>query len=123
VIEADRPRRLVTTFAERSGEGGENDRPSRVTWLVEKKGETCKLTLTHDDFDGETKTYKSVGPGWNPVLSGLKTLLETGEAATRGSAEPDLQRAPDETYGTRDQTRTLIIEACCSAKPASKFCC
>lgn len=79
VIEADPPRRLVTTFAERSGEGGENDRPSRVTWLIEKKGETCRLTLTHDDFDGETKTYKSVGPGWNPVLSGLKTLLETGK--------------------------------------------
>jgi DNA-binding transcriptional ArsR family regulator len=58
---------------------GENDRPSRVTWLIEKKGETCKVTLTHDDFDGETKTYKSVGPGWNPVLSGLKTLLETGK--------------------------------------------
>jgi hypothetical protein len=42
-------------------------------------GDVCKLVLTHDDFDGETVTYKSVGSGWNPVLSGLKTLLETGE--------------------------------------------
>src|SRR6188474_2712166 len=24
-------------------------------------------------------TYKSVGDGWNPILSGLKTLLETGK--------------------------------------------
>jgi hypothetical protein len=55
------------------------DRPSRVTWEIERRGDTCKLTLIHDDFDGETATYKSVGPGWNPVLSGLKTLLETGK--------------------------------------------
>ena len=43
------------------------------------RGEVCLLTLTHDDFDGETKTYQSVRLGWNPVLSGLKTLLETGK--------------------------------------------
>jgi uncharacterized protein YndB with AHSA1/START domain len=86
VIEADPPRRLVTTFAHRWGAPGDvdeaarRDRPSRVTWLLEKKGETVKLTLTHDDFDSETTTYKEVGPGWNPVLSCLKTLLETGQA-------------------------------------------
>jgi activator of Hsp90 ATPase-like protein len=50
-----------------------------VTWEIEPRGGTCKLTLVHDDFDGETATYKSVGTGWNPVLSGLKTLLETGK--------------------------------------------
>jgi len=79
VIEADPPHRLVTTFSNQYENIGKDDRPSRVTWLIEKKGETCKLTLTHDDFDGETATYKSVGPGWNPILSGLKTLLETGK--------------------------------------------
>ena len=31
------------------------------------------------NFDGETRTYHVAGHGWNPVLSGLKTLLETGE--------------------------------------------
>lgn len=83
VVEIDAPHRLVTTFASRYGKpGGDDpskDRPSRVTWGIEQRGETCKLTLTHDDFDGETATYKSVGNGWNPVLSGLKTLLETGK--------------------------------------------
>jgi len=88
VIEVDAPYRLVTTFAALYGAEGPGDasqpppakeRPSRVTWLIEQHGEACKLTLIHDDFDGETATYKSVGPGWNPVLSGLKTLLETGE--------------------------------------------
>ena len=79
VLEADPPHRLVHTFAARFGDQFKGDRPSRVTWLIEEKGEVCKLSLTHDDFDAETATYKSVGPGWNPVLSGLKTLLETGK--------------------------------------------
>jgi uncharacterized protein YndB with AHSA1/START domain len=81
VLEADPPRRLVTTFAARFNHSDESqkDRPSRVTWEIEPRGEVCKLTLVHDNFDAETATYKSVGPGWNPVLSGLKTLLETGK--------------------------------------------
>lgn len=78
VLEAQRPKRLVHTFALPRSEDMKNDRPSRVTWEIEQQGEACKLTLTHDDFDGETATYKSVGSGWNPILSSLKTLLETG---------------------------------------------
>jgi uncharacterized protein YndB with AHSA1/START domain/DNA-binding transcriptional ArsR family regulator len=82
VLELDRPRRLVTTFAAKYGPNPESvkDRPSRVTWEIEPRGDVCKLTLVHDDFEGETATYKSVGTGWNPILSGLKTLLETGKA-------------------------------------------
>jgi uncharacterized protein YndB with AHSA1/START domain len=81
VIEVDPPRRLVTTFAARYNHDAlsNDDRPSRVTWTIEARGDVCKLTLVHDDFDCETATFKSVGPGWNPVLSGLKTLLETGK--------------------------------------------
>jgi uncharacterized protein YndB with AHSA1/START domain/DNA-binding transcriptional ArsR family regulator len=81
VLEIDPPRRLVTTFAAKFSADAETrkDPPSRVTWEIEPRGEVCKLTLVHDDFESETATYKSVGPGWNPVLSGLKTLLETGK--------------------------------------------
>lgn len=89
VLEAEPPRRLVTTFHSIHNEDQKKDRASRVTWLIEPRGETCKLTLVHDDFDAETATYKSVGTGWNPILSGLKTLLETGKplviAATAGT--------------------------------------
>jgi hypothetical protein len=51
-----------------------------VTWEIEPLGETCKLTLVHDDFPRETLTFRSVGSGWPMVLSSLKSLLETGEA-------------------------------------------
>ena len=79
VLEVVPRKKLVTTFSAVHDAGMAKDRPSRVTWEIEPRGEVCKLTLTHDDFDGITDTYKQVGPGWNPVLSGLKTLLETGQ--------------------------------------------
>ena len=37
-------------------------------------------TVTHDQLEGAPRTAASVeGRGWMFVLSGLKTLLETGE--------------------------------------------
>jgi len=54
---------------------------SRVTWEIEPQdGGVCKLTVVHDELEGAPKTARSVsGVGWMHVLSGLKTLLETGE--------------------------------------------
>jgi uncharacterized protein YndB with AHSA1/START domain len=54
---------------------------SRVTWQIEPQdGGYCKLTVVHDELEGAPKTAASVaGAGWMMVLSGLKTLLETGE--------------------------------------------
>ena len=57
------------------------EEPSRVTWEIEPQdGGYCKLTVTHDQLEGAPKTAESVyGEGWMMVISGLKTLLETGE--------------------------------------------
>ena len=79
ILESDPLRRLVHTFVAHHDAAMLKDSPSRVTWTIEPRGETCQLTLVHDDFDGETATFNSVRMGWNPVLSGLKTLLETGQ--------------------------------------------
>jgi uncharacterized protein YndB with AHSA1/START domain/DNA-binding transcriptional ArsR family regulator len=79
VVYADPPKRLVTTWSFRRNARYRDDPPSRVTWEIEPHGDTCKLTLVHDDFPGETETYRSVGSGWSLVLSSLKSLLETGE--------------------------------------------
>ena len=38
------------------------------------------LTVVHDRLEGAPKTAASVAGGWMRVLSGLKTLLETGES-------------------------------------------
>jgi uncharacterized protein YndB with AHSA1/START domain len=79
VIEVDPPRRLVHTFIAHESNQAEQDPPSRVTWEIEPMGGACKLTLTHEHFNGESVTAKGTLTGWNPVLSGLKTLLETGK--------------------------------------------
>ncbi len=78
VLECEPPARLVHSFSMLHHAEACRDRPSRVTWEIDALGETCRLTLVHDEFEGETATWREVMHGWNPVLSGLKTLLETG---------------------------------------------
>ena len=84
VLEFDPPRRLVHQWRSLYDDDLAQEQPSRVTWEIEPQdGGYCKLTVTHDRLDGAPKTASSVaGPGWMFVLSGLKTLLETGEALT-----------------------------------------
>jgi uncharacterized protein YndB with AHSA1/START domain len=79
ILESDRPKRLSMTWLFKYDPELAKEKPSRVTWEIEPNGEVCKLTVIHDDFDGETRTYKAVGAGWPAILSSLKTLLETGE--------------------------------------------
>jgi hypothetical protein len=53
---------------------------SRVTWEIEPVGDSCRLTVTHDGLR-EGANPELYG-GWPMILSGLKTLLETGELLT-----------------------------------------
>ena len=78
VIECDPPRRLCITWRALYDPVKAAERPSRVTFEIEPQGDVCRLTLLHDDFDGETETYKTISQGWAPILCSLKTLLETG---------------------------------------------
>ena len=79
ILEIDPPRRLVTTFSALWSPEMAADPPSRITYEIEPMGATCKLTMIHDGFESETATYREVAGGWSLILSGLKTLLETGE--------------------------------------------
>jgi len=53
------------------------DEHSRVTYEIDKRGDICKLTVTHQ-LERAPKTAKHVANGWGIVVAGLKTLLETG---------------------------------------------
>jgi uncharacterized protein YndB with AHSA1/START domain len=78
VLAADPPRRLSYTWVIHYDPKLSHER-STVTWEIEKRGAVCKLTATHE-LAGAPLTAKNVsGEGWGTVLSGLKTLLETGE--------------------------------------------
>jgi hypothetical protein len=52
---------------------------SKVTFDIESLDELVKLTVVHDGFDKGSLMAQLVTGGWLPILSNLKTLLETGE--------------------------------------------
>jgi uncharacterized protein YndB with AHSA1/START domain len=76
-LEVDPPRRLVQSFRALWSEEVEREGTSRVTWEIEPVGDSCRLAVTHDQL-GEGANGELYG-GWPMILSGLKTLLETGE--------------------------------------------
>jgi uncharacterized protein YndB with AHSA1/START domain len=85
VLEADPPRRLVTTWRALYDPETAAEPFSRVTWEIEPAGEgVTKLTVVHDELEAAPKTAENVAGGWSYVLSGLKTLLETGEPLAAG---------------------------------------
>jgi uncharacterized protein YndB with AHSA1/START domain len=79
-LEVDPPRRLVQSMVALWSEEVKSEGASRITWEIEPVGDSCRLTVTHDELheDANAELYG----GWPMILSGLKTLLETGEQLT-----------------------------------------
>jgi uncharacterized protein YndB with AHSA1/START domain/DNA-binding transcriptional ArsR family regulator len=79
-LEVEPPRRLVQSFTALWSDDVKNEGASRVTWEIEPVGDSCRLTVTHDQLreGGNDEIFG----GWPQILSGLKTLLETGESLT-----------------------------------------
>lgn len=72
---------------------------SRVTWEIGPVGDSCRLTVTHDQLaeDADPHLYG----GWPMILSGLKTWLETGQELT----------TPGSLMALGDGTHKLAIPA------------
>ena len=79
-LEVDPPRRLVQTMVALWSEDVKTEGTSRVTWEIEPIGDSCRLTVTHDQLR-EGANNELYG-GWPMILSGLKTWLETGGLLT-----------------------------------------
>ncbi len=81
VLESDPPRRLVVSWRALYDPDLAAEPASRVSWDIEDRGDgVCLLTTTHDRLEQSPRTAGHVGGlGWTTVLSGLKTLLETGD--------------------------------------------
>jgi uncharacterized protein YndB with AHSA1/START domain len=79
-LEVEPPHRLVQSFTALWSDDVKREGASRVTWEIEPIGDSCRLTVTHDQLreDANAEIYG----GWPQILSGLKTLLETGETLT-----------------------------------------
>ncbi|HEX6737672.1 MAG TPA: metalloregulator ArsR/SmtB family transcription factor [Vicinamibacteria bacterium] len=79
-LEVDPPRRLVQSFRALFSEDVKREGTTRLTWEIEPVGDSCRLTLTHDQLREDANI--GIYGGWPQVLSGLKTLLETGQSLT-----------------------------------------
>ena len=80
-LEVDRPRRLVQSMTALWSDDVKSEGTSRVTWEIEPVGDdSCRLVVTHDNL--REGANEELYGGWPMILSGLKTLLETGELLT-----------------------------------------
>jgi len=76
-LDVDPPRRLVQSFRALWSDEVKSAGSSRVTWEIEPVGSSCRLRVTHDQLADDANS--ELFGGWPMILSGLKTLLETGE--------------------------------------------
>ncbi|MDP8905745.1 MAG: SRPBCC domain-containing protein [Chloroflexota bacterium] len=86
ILEIDRPFRLVHSFHVVHRAEPAADPPSKVTWELTRLGPTCRLRLIHEDMAEATARYTADG-GWSFLLSGMKTLLETGRSMALATAQ------------------------------------
>ncbi|QOZ75091.1 ATPase [Bradyrhizobium sp. CCBAU 53351] len=82
ILEADRPRRLSYTFKHELMEEMRNEAATKVVFTLAPFGNLVKLTVTHEGFAAGSKLLDGISKGWPAILSGLKSLLETGKAPT-----------------------------------------
>jgi uncharacterized protein YndB with AHSA1/START domain len=80
-LEVDPPRRLVQSFNALWSDDVKAEGTSRVTWEITPVGDdSVALTVTHDQL--REGANNEIYGGWPQILSGLKTLLETGQTLT-----------------------------------------
>jgi len=78
VVEIEPYKRLVLKWKNHLSPEMTAEGYSRMTYELEPKGDSVKLTVTHDDFAPDSKVFASISNGWPLVLSSLKSYLESG---------------------------------------------
>jgi uncharacterized protein YndB with AHSA1/START domain len=79
IVVSERPKKLVIAWHNEWKPDLKAEGPSRATFELEQTGPAVKLTVTHEAPVAESKVIEAVSGGWPLILSGLKSLLETGE--------------------------------------------
>ncbi len=79
-LEVDPPRRLVQSMVALWSDDVKAEGVTRITWEIEPVGDSCHLTVTHDEL--REGANEELYGGWPMILSGLKTWLETGQLLT-----------------------------------------
>lgn len=77
VLVSEPPHRLAYSFHLNTGRGRLAPSPAVVSFELEALGPTVRLTLRHEHAD-DSPRRQVMEAAWPTILSGLKTLLETG---------------------------------------------
>ncbi len=75
-------RRMVALW----GEDVKSEGTSRVTWEIEPIGDSCRLTVTHDQL--REGANEQLYGGWPMILSGPEDLARDGRAADHARLAP-----------------------------------
>ena len=78
VVAIDAPRRLERTFHARWDADLEAEGPVREVWMLSEEGGVTALTLELYGVTAESATYAEFTGGYAYIISGMKTLIETG---------------------------------------------
>ena len=108
-LAVDPPHRLVQSFRALWSEDVKREGTSRVTWEIEPVGGSCGLIVTHGQL--RQGAHDELYGGWPMILSGLKTLLETGELleTPAPSATPNRLAALDPRPETDERGRGAAV--------------
>lgn len=80
VLEIEPQKRLVLKWRNEFKPELREEGYSRMTYEIEKKGQSVKLTVIHEMERPGSKFIDAVSGGWPMILASLKSLLETGES-------------------------------------------
>ena len=86
ILEIDPPRRLRMTFHAKWDPEIEAEGPVEMAWVLEVNGEATKLTVTTSGLRTGSRTATDFAGGMVYIVSGLKTVLETGAPLAVGAA-------------------------------------
>ncbi len=79
ILEIEPQRKLVLTWRNEFKPELRAEGYSRLTYELEKQGESVRLTIIHQIDRPDSKLIQAVSGGWPHILASLKSLLETGE--------------------------------------------
>jgi uncharacterized protein YndB with AHSA1/START domain len=103
VVEWSPPRRLVTTWTIDWHADMRQLPPCRISYDIEPAGDCVRLTLTESySWDVPEALLSGGRAGWPAILSGLKSVLETGKPLVVAMEPPkDMMTALREVVATK----------------------
>ncbi len=79
IVEIEPYRRIVLKWRNEFRPDLREEGYSRLTYELEKMGESVRLTIVHEMDQPDSKLIQAVSSGWPLILASLKSMLETGE--------------------------------------------